>query len=185
MPRVPKHVLTPERTDLMLRYYNGTPRAIDFLIEEMKVVPRGTILYWAKKLGITHKRDWSEDDEQYLDEHISTDRIEDIAKHLKRTTVMVRWKATQMGINKINCYGFNRETLSEGFGVSHHIVQKWINAGYLTPRSRQIDGEKKEVWYFSEADVRRFILSHPLELDRIKEKLDMVWLMEMVKEGQK
>jgi hypothetical protein len=178
MTRDVKYVLTPEREALMYTYYNGTSSAIDDLVERTGV-PRRILSYWAVKLQLS-RRIWSDDDICYLEKHISHDRLEDIAFHLKRSVQSVEAMSERLGITKRSSDGFNRDTLAQGFGVSHHVIQKWMDAGYLHPTRRQT-AHPRDTWYFSERDVRRFIFSHPLELNRFREKLDIVWLITMLK----
>lgn len=162
-----KYVLDERGRRLMLDLYDGTSEKITQL-ERLLGVPRGIVKNWGSQLGLTRQKDprWTEEDIAYLQKHLHHYSLDQIAKHLRRTKVAVRLKAKRIGVNKCYQEGYTMRGLCMALGCDHHKVERWIAAGWLVGTRRKTERQDdRDVWLFTDEQIRRFLWMHPLEVD--------------------
>jgi hypothetical protein len=176
-----KYVLTDRGRAMIIAEYNGTKAVIDDLAERLNV-PRWTVKKWGQQLGLARKKEpfWTPEDEHFLESHLHKMSIRDIAIYLGRTQTAVRLKAKRIGVNKTQ-EGYTMRGLCMGLGCDHHKVEKWIACGWLQGQRRGIDRPQGDFWLFTDADIRNFILAHPLEIDA--RRMDWLWVVDLLSDN--
>jgi hypothetical protein len=175
-----KYSLDEPGKRLLIEKYDGTPKTINELVERLRA-PRWKIHKWAKQLGLVHtrnnNREWTKQDETYLEANIHKMNIRAIAKKLGRTENAVRKRAATIGINKCSD-GYTLRGLALALGCDPRAIKRWIEKGWLRGMRRQTDREQGDLWYFSDAAVRDFIKKHPDAIDH--RKAAWPWLVDVL-----
>jgi transposase len=119
---------------------------------------------------------WTTEDIFYLESKIHIMSMDDLCARLNRTEASIIQKAQQLGINKIS-EGYSLNALVAGFGVHHKTIERWIDKGWLKGKRRQTERER-DIWYFSDTNVRDFVKRHPEEVNPTK--TDWIWLVDVL-----
>jgi hypothetical protein len=162
----------------MLSLYDGTPAKIDELMS-LTGAPRWKVKKWATELGLARQKEprWTQEDEEYLERNISRKSLADIAKHLERTKTAVKLKAKRLGLNK-TIEGYTMRGLCMALGCDHHKVEKWLHAGWLQGKRRGTERTTQDYWYFTDRNIRKFIIEHPTEIDQ--RRVDWLWVVDLL-----
>ena len=171
-----KWMLDERGRRMIIERYDGSSKCIASLQRSLKV-PRYVIRQWARELKLTKTKDagyshWAPDEIAYLEQHINSKSIEDIAKHLGRSKGAVQIKISTLGIGVSD--GYSLSDISDGFGCSRTTVDKWVKDGKLKGTRRVFD---PTTWNFTEAQIRDFIRSHPEEIDL--RRVDKLWFLDV------
>jgi uncharacterized protein len=178
------HVLTDKGRAILLAEYDGTTEVINDLATRLRV-PRNCIKKWGSQLGLTRKKEpfWTDADEQYLAIHLRHQSLRDIAIHLGRTQTAVKLKAKRLGVNKTQ-EGYTMRGLCMGLGCDHHKVEKWMSDGWLKGvrrGSERANGQRGDIWLFTDNDIANFVRAHPLEIDQ--RRMDWLWVVDLLSGG--
>jgi hypothetical protein len=172
-------VLDDRGSRLLCELYDGTSERIDRLVQLLGV-PRWKIKKWAMDLGLTCQKEprWTPEDEEYLQRNLHRQSVTAIAKHLGRTKVSIKLKAKRLGVNKCHQEGYTMRGLCMAFGCDHHKVERWIELGWLRGRRRKTEREDRDVWLFTDRDIRELIKKHPQEID--PRRFDWLWIVDLL-----
>ncbi|MEW6210160.1 MAG: helix-turn-helix domain-containing protein [Acidobacteriota bacterium] len=146
--------------------------------------PRHTLQKRARELRLTRPTDdraWSEREIAILERFawMSTERIQMRLRTagFERTCNAIKIKLSHLSLRQ-NTPFMSANQLSECFGVDRSTILRWIRHGYLKARYE----EERQKWLIHENDVRRFVVSHPVEFDI--RKVDQLWFLNMITEGK-
>lgn len=176
-----KYVLTPEGRQLLIERYDGSSEQINELSKALNV-PRTKVRQWAHDMGITRtKMRWDDEEVAFLKKNIRKMSLLEIADHLHMNHNTVRRKARQLGLDRgIKKDGYMLEDITVGFGVYARVAYLWIEKGWLKGRKQKI-GVSGEVWYFSDAALKDFILSHPDQINPRKlSQESWLWIVDIL-----
>jgi excisionase family DNA binding protein len=170
-PRV-HHEWTAELDEILELGYQTSGRAKQEAIERIQAKtgwPRQVCWNRARKLGLAqvHLRKWSEDEDKYLLDFVSSKSLREIAKRLKRTVAAVRKRLLQLGgERKLSARvtdGHTKSELAQYLSCSRKTIQRWIDEGLLKGRyegrNRQDDALR-----ITDEDFRAFWKKHPWEV---------------------
>lgn len=174
-----KYFLDEPGRRLMQARYDGKTETITELAERL-CVPRGIVKKWGRQLGLARQH-WTREETAFLERHLSHMSLADIAKRLGRTVVAVRLKAKRVGVNKCGQEGYTMRGLCMGLGCNHHTVLKWLDKGWIKGTHRHTERAERDVWYFSDAAIRRFVMQHPQEVDQ--RRFDWLWVLDILTGG--
>ncbi len=181
--RPQKYVLNEQGRRLILAKYDGSSETIDELMHYFPGYPRHVIRKWGSDLGLARQKEprWTEEDEAYVERNLHRKSIADIAKHLGRTQTAVKLKAKRIGVNKCGQEGYTMRGLCMGLGCNHHAVARWLERGWIKGRRRQTERPDRDVWLFTDQDIRQFVKQHPQEID--PRRADWLWLVDVLVGG--
>ncbi len=176
-----KYVLDERGRALLLREYDGTPATITRLTHLIGV-PRWKITRWAADLGLARQKEprWTEAERAYLEQAINSTSIAHIAQHLGRTQTAVRVKMKRIHINKSED-DYTMRRLCDCLGCNHHMVQRWLDKGWLKGTRRHSDRTEAnggDMWLFTDKHVRDFICHHPQEIDQ--RRVGWLWVVDLL-----
>lgn len=176
--RPQKYILDDRGRQLLIAKYDRSSAAIDELVQTLHV-PRRTIIKWAQQLGLTKPKEghWTEEEDTYIERNMHRSSVANIAKKLNRTKTAVTLRAHRLGINKCLQEGYTLSALCMAFGCSQAKVSRWIELGWLKGKRRHTERER-DVWYFTDHNVRHFVMHHPGEIDQ--HKVDFIWLIDVL-----
>jgi transposase len=180
----PRSKLDDERRRVMFELYDGSSERINEIAARFQV-DRRTVMRWAGVLNLTKEKApaWTEEDEQYLKEHLHYVSVTDIALHLKRSRTAILMKAKRMGINKCFQEGYTMRSLATAFGCSDMQIRTWVDKGWLKGRRRQTQHVSGDWWLFMDVDVRHFICAHPMEVMSYVVRENWPWLVDVLAGG--
>ena len=179
-----KYVLDERGRRLILGMYDGTSERISDL-ERMLGVPRWVVRKWGRELGLARTKEpfWTQEEEEYVEHNLHRKSLADIAKHLGRTKTAVKLKAKRLGVNKTQ-EGYTMRGLCMGLGCDHKKVEYWMRIGWLKGKRRgseRVAGQGGDMWLFTDRDIRKFVISHPNEVDQ--RRCDFLWLVDLLAGG--
>jgi hypothetical protein len=177
-----KYVLDEPGRRLLLARYDGKSETIDELAKRL-AVPRTIVKYWAREIGLARRKEprWTPEDEAYLECNLHRSSLADIAKKLGRTKTAVKLKAKRIGVNKCGQAGYTMRGLCMGLGCDHKQVERWLERGWIKGTRRHTERAQHDVWYFSDAAIRRFVMQHPQEVDQ--RRFDWLWVVDILTGG--
>lgn len=167
-----KYILDDRGRRLLLALYDGSSERIDEL-ERRLGVPRYLIRRWAGQMRLTGSgrgARWKSEDIAYLEKHIKSKTLQEIADVLRRTEESVRTKAYLLGL--IEREGYTLKDICEGLGCSFELATKWIDKGWLKGTRRETG-----FWSFTDKQIRDFLRTHPLEIDL--RRVDQLWFLDV------
>jgi excisionase family DNA binding protein len=166
------HEWTAELDQILERGYQMSGRAKQEAIHKIQAQtgwPRHACWNRARKLGLAqvHPRKWTEEEDKYLLDFVSSKSLREIAKRLKRTVGAVRKRLLQLGTRrKLSARvtdGHTKSELAQYLGCSRKTIQRWIDEGLLKGRyegrNRQDDTLR-----ITDEDFRAFWKKHPWEV---------------------
>lgn len=176
-----KYFLSDAGRRLLLDTYDGRTETVDMLTKHLQV-PRWCVRRWAVQLGLSQPRKtaWTPEEERYLEANLHHMSVGRIAKKLGRTKVAVQRKAASLGISKLG-EGYTIHSLADALGCARQTVTLWVERGWLKGKRRQTERPDNDIWYFSDAAVRKFIMQHPHEVD--PRRADWLWLVDVLAGG--
>ena len=150
--------------------------------------------YWALKkrareLGLARTKElpWSERELEILaryawmsDERI---RLKLKAAGCLRTATGIHLKLKRMGFKHDGSF-YSANGLAQALGIDSHAVARWIKSGHLKAKLRgtaRTEQQNGDIYLILEKDVRRFILSHPTDIDL--RKVDQLWFLDLITNG--
>jgi len=168
-----KWVLTEQGRRLMIERYDGSSECISEL-QRYLGVPRYVVHRWARAMHLTGSKgaNWTEDEIVYLKKHYNAKQTEDIAAYLGRTVLAVKAKASHIGLDVSD--GYSLDEVRQGLGRSWETVNKWVKLGWLKGRRCTFNAT---TWNFTDAQIRDFLRSHPLEVDL--RRVDQLWFLDV------
>jgi transposase-like protein len=185
-----KHFLDDAGRELLYKLYDGKTETITYLAEKLNV-PRETVKWWAGQCGLTRpRRDWTPEEEEYLELHYGTMTIATIAMKLQRRGSDVQRKATEMALRRFDD-GYTAQSLAEALGVSNVTVINWIGKGWLRAEKRRSTPKRKggissddgfEAYYITDRSVRSFIINHRERVVPTQENWH--WLVDVLAGGK-
>ena len=101
------------------------------------------------------RREWTKEEELYLEKKYLKQPVEKTAKKLKRSISSVKHKAAKMGLNHYTD-GFNAKTLARCFDSDVSVVIRWINKFDLHCRKIKCSNQTRyiidaeEFWQWAE-----------------------------------
>lgn len=176
-----KYFLDDRKRRLFFAYYDGTSAQTDRLIDLLGV-PRWRVQRWANELGLTTPRQplWTIEEEEYIEKNLHKKSITAIAKHLKRTRTAVRLRAKRLGVNKTS-EGYTMVGLCQALGCDHKKAESWVTHGLLVGKRRMTErnsGADGDTWLFTDTDIRKFVIAHPLEIDH--RRIEWPWMVDLL-----
>lgn len=180
-----KYILTESQRRLLLEKYDGRGETIDKLMSYFPGIPRWKIRHWGAQLGLARQREpaWTTAEIEYLERNITRKSLKEIAEHLGRTQVAVKLKAKRLELNKTQ-EGYTMRGLCLGLGCDHHAVERWLKNGWLKGSRRhsaRTPQQGGDMWYFSDAAIRKFVKEHPHEID--PRRMDWLWVVDVLVGG--
>lgn len=182
------YVWTPEKDQLLRDRYDSKVRNRAREIARQLGWPAWVIKKRASSLGLSHpwpadRRDWTPDEERYLEEHAGRRHVNWLSKHLKRSLTSTVLKLKRMGLRRRVSEGYTLCDLQACFGTDHHVIERWVREGKLQVSRRNPDAPEapRHAWQVSDRAVLRFVREHPLAF-RL-DKVDQVWFMDLVMGG--
>lgn len=176
-----KYNPTEEEKQIIRDLYDGSSLRLSKIMRLLdSKYPRWFVRRLARDMGLarTMPRDWTEEEERYLDENWPAMGLKYLQRGLKRTFGVQRsYTAIHLKIKRLalikdqNEDGFTLRGLQSflwGGQEQHHIIQRWIQKGWLRGKRRgtlRHKGNGGDMWYFSPEWVRSFIIQHPEEID--------------------
>lgn len=181
-----KYVWTPERDAILRQHYDSTVRGRVEQIARSLGWPKWVIRKRARVLGLgspwpegrSSHVTWSEEQIRFLLEHTGSRTPRWIAKRLGRSETSVILKIKRLGLSRRvddGCYTLQQ--ICEGFGVDHHLVERWIRRGWLDGR-RMGTSRENDTWRFEPESVKAFICAHPTDFDI--RKVDQCWFLDVL-----
>lgn len=141
--------------------------------------PRWAFKYESGRRGWTtadHRRGWTAEEVEYLEERIGVVSVKQIAKRLGRTHQSVQAKAEKLHLSRRVREGYCLADLQVVFGESPHKVRRWVERGLLGKAHRRA-GSLGTV-RVTEANVVLFVRQHASEYDL--RRVDQGWFKSMV-----
>ena len=137
------HEWTPELDEILESGYEIGGKAKEEAIKRIQAQtgwPRHVCWNRARKLGLAqvHPRKWTEDEDKYLLDFVSSKNLREIAKRLKRTVAAVRKRLVHLGgERKFSARvtdGHTKSELAQYLSCSRKTIQRWIDEGLLKGR---------------------------------------------------
>ncbi len=175
-----KYFLDDRGRRLIMDLYDGTKERLNMLQRHLPGIPRPVICRWAMQLGKVHPRDrWTKEEEKFLRHNIRTMPMYKIADHLGKDSKTIARKATFLGLYKKGMEdGYSLNALGEALGVYDDAkMQRWIRNGWLKGKKVTTEINQKS-WYFTDKDIRAFIIAHPDEVD--PRRFDWLWVIDVL-----
>ena len=193
-----KYVWTLERDQVLRERYDPKTRGAIAALAAAIGWPAWVLKKRAATLGLTRsmdRRDWTPEEEAFLWEHGGTRTTHWIAKRLGRSETSVVLKFKRLQISRRVKDGYTLRELVLCFGTDHKVIERWVREGKLvsikrgrppanghTPDIRRRGTDRpRDAWAVSDADILRFITTHPMAF-RL-DKVDQVWFMDLVTSG--
>ncbi len=177
-----KYFLTDAGRRLIVETYDGKTRTITALAERLQV-PRWCIRRWAVQMGLVRVREnkrWTPEEEMNLEILMHRMSVKALAKKLGRTETAIQRKAASLGITKCG-EGYTMHALADALGCARQTVALWVEKGWLKGQRRKTARDGNDIWYFSDAAVRKFIMQHPYEID--PRRAEWGWLVDVLTGG--
>ena len=151
--------------------------------------PDWVIKHRATELGITAgwsacRRKWTPPEEDLLIENAGHMSVGWMARKLNRTKQQVVLKLKRMMLSRRMKAGYTMGQLMLCFGVDHHLIRRWIHAGWLPDRRRDEaeDVFERRSMCITDADLLKFIYEHPMDFEL--RRVDQRWFMDLVLAGE-
>jgi hypothetical protein len=177
-----KYFLDDAGRQMILDLYDGKTATVTMLAERLQV-PRWAIRRWAVHLGLTkiraNKR-WTPEEERELEVWLHRMSIKALAEKFGRTETAILRKAALLGLTKCG-EGYTMHGLADALGCARETVAQWVKRGWLKGTRRQTERTSGDIWYFSDAAVRKFIMQHPYEVD--PRRAEWGWLVDVLTGG--
>lgn len=178
-----KYPWTAERDALLRARYDGRIKGRAAQVAQTFGWPRWVITKRAAGLGLCYPadhRDWTKKEADFASFHAGHRTTHWIAKQLGRTETAVVLKLKHLHISRAIRNGYTLSDLETCFGTDHHVIERWVEKGWL--RRRQLSpGTANSKWQVSEDAIVTFIRSHPMAF-RL-DKVDQLWFMDLVLDG--
>jgi hypothetical protein len=181
-----KYVLSDADRELLREIYDGRTETITYLSERLKV-PRDTIKAWASHCGLTRQYDWTAKEIEYLERFYHILSLKELTVTLNKSRYSIHLKACQMGLRRFD-EGYTAASLAEALGVARSTICEWVKRGWLPNKRRKThepsvpQGEGWEAFYFTNRDVRNFIIKHPERVTPTSE--NWLWLVDILAGGK-
>jgi len=99
-----------------------------------------------------------------------------------RTNTAILLKKKRLKLRVSDASGYSAHRLAGLFGVDPRgVIRRWVTFGWLKAVRRGSD-RPDDAWYIEHADVYRFVLAHPEEIDLAK--VDRLWFLDLVTQGK-
>ena len=175
-----KYILTRERESFLRKYYVelGAKECIQHAL--FRGLPDWRIYGWARQLGIarSNHREWTADEESYLETHYHWLSHREIAKKLDRSIAEIEHKRRMMSVRKCSA-GYTMQEVAEGLGCSDKTIAKWIEAKWLRANRRATArSDDRSAWYISDQAIRDFVRNHANKINQ--HKVDLLWLIDIL-----
>jgi hypothetical protein len=154
--------------------HDGTSECITEL-QRYLGVPRRIVHRWARAMHLTGSKgaNWTKDEIAYLEKHFNTKRPEEVADYLGRTTLAVKAKAHQLGMDIPD--GYSLDEVRQGLGRSWETANKWVKCGMIKGTRCAFNAT---TWNFTDAQIRDFIIAHPEEIDL--RRVEKLWFIDIL-----
>lgn len=174
-----KYVLDDRGRRLLLDLYDGST-ANTTKLEHLLSVPRRVVKRWARELGVGRQKapDWTPEEILYLQTNIRRKGLDEMAKHLGRTTTSIRIKARRLSLSFVNTDGYTMSDMRLALGNDAKTIQKWMEKGWLQGRRQ---GKNSHNWRFTNKNIRDFVIAHPNEIDN--RRIDWLWMVDLLVGG--
>lgn len=108
-------------------------------------IPRWAVNRRAATLGLSRpkERQWSPDDEGYLEGNFHHVSVKALARRFRRSPTAVKLKAKRLGLRKYE-EGYTACSLAEALGVDPHWVLARIRSGRLRASHRQTERTREQ-----------------------------------------
>ncbi len=142
------------------------------------------------ELGLARAKErvWSEREERVLARfgHLAPTGIQrKLAEAgFSRSVAAIQIKLTRNRI-KSNLDGYSACQLADALGVEAKKVLRWIQQGVLKAERRGTDRlpqQGGDIWWISDASLRRFILRFPGEIDLAR--VEKIWFLSLLTKGK-
>ncbi|HEX8851248.1 MAG TPA: hypothetical protein VF761_17110 [Gemmatimonadaceae bacterium] len=143
----------------------------------------------ARALGLTRPASpWTAIECKVLDEYAGkrsakwiAEQINSTVKGANRSPSQVEEKMRRMGLEvAVKSGDYNAAQLAQCFGVAGHTVETWIAKEWLKAERSEIANGMRFPWVIHEADVVRFIFTHPRAF--VLRKVDQTWFLDIMAE---
>ena len=190
--RPKKYLWTPERDQILRDRYDNRIKGRAAEIALALGWPKWAVTKRAARLGLAYpvsRKEWSAKEERFLWSHAGRRHVHWLAKRLGRSETSVVLKLKRMHLSRRWREGHTLRDLEECFGCDHHVIDRWIRAGWLQGRRRGTrrngvggrGGGPADAWLFKDEAILRFIIEHPMEF-RL-DKVDQCWFMDLILAG--
>ena len=168
-----KWVLSEQGRRMMLERYDGTSERITEL-QRYLGVPRSVVHRWARELRLSGQQGaiWTPEEIDYIARHFNTKKTGEIAEHLGRTTLSVKAKARQLGLDVPD--GYSLDEIRQGMGRSWEAAARWTKQGMIKGDRRAFNAT---TWNFTDKDIRDFWRKYPEEVDL--SRVDKLWFLDI------
>jgi hypothetical protein len=135
--------------------------------------PRHAFHQMAQDMGLSfNRREWTAEDDAYLQERIGVMAVRAISRALKRSMGSVRARAARLELSERVKEGYNISDLVAVLGVSPGTVGGWMRRGLLGAV------QERAGLRTSEDAVVQFLRRYPGEYDL--RRVDQVWFKSMI-----
>jgi hypothetical protein len=156
-------VMTRDREDQLRQAYKRARTKPELSQEITRLasswgVPRSTITNQALKLGISllSWKEWTVEENAYLEEHAGEMSIKRIAKTLKRSPDSVKHQIHRLQLSGEVTKGYSMRQLQELLGVKHTRVQMWLSKGWLRMEHERVTESSIQKFLFQRMDEYSF-----------------------------
>ncbi len=133
-----KYVWTPAMDEELRRAYGmkgpirEASKAITVLCARYRI-PRHVAKCRATRMGLKlYTLDaWTKEEMDYVAEYAGTKSLNEMAKHLGRSTAAISHRIYRMGYSRAITDGYSVAELKELFGTTPRTLDKWIGRGWL------------------------------------------------------
>lgn len=180
MNRGKKYILTPERESFLRKYYAelGAQECMKHVL--FRGLPDWRIYDWARDLGVarSNHREWTQEEELYLESHYHWLTSAEIARKLDRSVAEINHKCRLLGVRKYGA-GYTLQEVAEGLGCGDKTIARWIANKWLRANRRGTErDDDRAAWYISDQAIRDFVRNHANKLNQ--HKFDWLWLVDIL-----
>jgi len=152
---------------------------------------KNAVVQRARELGLSHARNevrWTDAEERLLEE-LAHQSPQTIQIHLRekfgvsRTLTSIEAKRQRLGLLS-NLDGMNLRQLAEALGVAKKTVDRWLSGGWIRGilRFPELQAVNRHVWFFPNAEIRRFIIEHLVAVDLAR--VEKYWFVDLLTNGK-
>jgi hypothetical protein len=151
---------------------------------------RNAICKRGAELGLARvkERVWSEQEDRILAKfgHLAPTGIQRKLSEagFSRSVTAIQVKLNRNRI-KSNLEGYSACQLADALGVEVKKVLRWIQRGILQAQRRgteRLPQQGGDIWWISDASVRRFVLRFPGEIDLAR--VEKIWFLSLLTDGK-
>lgn len=131
--------------DLLYKKFIVEDKTIKEVAEELNVTPKA-VFYWNQKYNFHKRKEWKNEEIEYLKENFGSEPIEEIARKLNRSVsaVILKSRRLRMGSISANMDNLSAYQLGKALGIQARDVVNFINKYGL--KARKVKLIKRRVY---------------------------------------